>query len=91
MQAYSLHVKRVDTVCELQELLSYIPSMQRGEPQWNELRQFGAGWWINNINVLKRTIEKVMAVNGSIFRVGKVGLPIFIVRIEGSFHKFQYS
>ncbi|KAK3098460.1 hypothetical protein FSP39_019692 [Pinctada imbricata] len=42
-----------------EELLSHIPSMQRGEPQWEELRQFGVGWWINNINILKRTFEKV--------------------------------
>nr|XP_022328939.1 dmX-like protein 2 isoform X8 [Crassostrea virginica] len=42
-----------------EELLSHIPSMQKGEPTWEELRQFGAGWWINNINILKRTIEKV--------------------------------
>ncbi|XP_062621591.1 dmX-like protein 2 [Saccostrea cucullata] len=42
-----------------EELLSHIPSMQKGEPTWEELRQFGAGWWINNINILKRTIEKL--------------------------------
>ncbi|XP_056021522.1 dmX-like protein 2 isoform X2 [Ostrea edulis] len=42
-----------------EELLSHIPSMQKGEPTWEELRQFGAGWWVNNINILKRTIEKV--------------------------------
>lgn len=33
--------------------------MQKGEPTWEELRQFGAGWWIDNINILKRTMEKV--------------------------------
>lgn len=42
-----------------EELLSYIPSMQKGEPVWDELKEFGAGWWITNINVLKRTMEKV--------------------------------
>ncbi|VDI15898.1 Hypothetical predicted protein [Mytilus galloprovincialis] len=42
-----------------EELLSYIPSMQKGEPVWAELKEFGAGWWINNINILKRTMEKV--------------------------------
>ena len=33
--------------------------MQKGEPVWAELKEFGAGWWINNINILKRTMEKV--------------------------------
>ena len=42
-----------------QELLSLLPSMHKGEPTWLELKMFGAGWWINNINILKRTIEKV--------------------------------
>ena len=45
-----------------QELLSLLPSMQKGEPSWQELKMFGAGWWINNINILKRTIEKVKSV-----------------------------
>ncbi len=43
-----------------QELLSFIPSMQKGEPTWEELKQFGAGWWINNISILKRVIVKVI-------------------------------
>ena len=43
----------------LQELLSIIPSYNKGEPTWSELQQFGAGWWIRNINLLRRTIEKV--------------------------------
>lgn len=33
--------------------------MQKGEPTWAELRQFGVGWWIRNINTLKRCMEKV--------------------------------
>ncbi|ESO86706.1 hypothetical protein LOTGIDRAFT_235301 [Lottia gigantea] len=42
-----------------EELLSFIPSMKKGEPIWEELRQFGAGWWVNNLPQLKKVIEKV--------------------------------
>ena len=42
-----------------QELLDALPGMQKNEPTWAELRQFGAGWWVQNINTLRRTIEKV--------------------------------
>lgn len=48
-----------ELLLSIKELLSHIPSMQKGEPTWEELRQFGAGWWIVNINILKRTMEKV--------------------------------
>lgn len=41
-------------------MLTYIPSMHKEEPAWDELKQFGAGWWINNINILKRCMEKVI-------------------------------
>ena len=33
--------------------------MQKGCPTWAELRQFGAGWWLRNINTLTRCVEKV--------------------------------
>lgn len=36
-----------------------IPAMQRGDPQWSELRAVGVGWWIRNINTLRRMVEKV--------------------------------
>jgi hypothetical protein len=39
--------------------------MQKGDPIWTELKEFGAGWWMNNINILKRTIEKVS--NGNLY------------------------
>nr|XP_014347443.1 PREDICTED: dmX-like protein 2 isoform X3 [Latimeria chalumnae] len=42
-----------------EELLNMIPAMQRGDPQWSELRAMGVGWWIRNINTLRRTVEKV--------------------------------
>ncbi|MGH0132212.1 UNVERIFIED_CONTAM: hypothetical protein FKN15_021633 [Acipenser sinensis] len=41
------------------EMLNMIPAMQRGDPQWTELRAMGVGWWVRNINTLRRTIEKV--------------------------------
>ncbi|XP_074651608.1 dmX-like protein 2 [Tubulanus polymorphus] len=42
-----------------EELLSIVPGFSKGEPVWNELKQFGIGWWVTNINVLRRCIEKV--------------------------------
>ncbi|XP_056428268.1 dmX-like protein 2 isoform X1 [Hyla sarda] len=42
-----------------EELLNMIPAIQRGDPQWSELRAMGIGWWVRNINTLRRCIEKV--------------------------------
>ncbi|XP_028679377.1 dmX-like protein 2 isoform X1 [Erpetoichthys calabaricus] len=42
-----------------EEMLNMIPAVQRGDPQWSELRAMGIGWWVRNINTLRRTIEKV--------------------------------
>ncbi|XP_035251721.1 dmX-like protein 2 isoform X3 [Anguilla anguilla] len=42
-----------------EELLSMIPAVQRGDPQWAELRAVGVGWWVRNINTLRRIMEKV--------------------------------
>ncbi|XP_078386345.1 dmX-like protein 2 isoform X4 [Cetorhinus maximus] len=42
-----------------EELLSMIPAMQKGDPQWSELKAMGVGWWVRNINTLRKTIEKV--------------------------------
>uniref|UniRef100_A0A673GBM5 DmX-like protein 2 n=1 Tax=Sinocyclocheilus rhinocerous TaxID=307959 RepID=A0A673GBM5_9TELE len=42
-----------------EEMLNMIPAMQRGDPQWSELRAVGAGWWVRNINTLRRIVEKV--------------------------------
>lgn len=36
-----------------------VPAMQRGDPQWSELRAVGVGWWIRNINTLRKMVEKV--------------------------------
>ncbi|XP_041031326.1 dmX-like protein 2 isoform X4 [Carcharodon carcharias] len=42
-----------------EELLNMIPAMQKGDPQWSELKAMGVGWWVRNINTLRKTIEKV--------------------------------
>ncbi|XP_035538257.1 dmX-like protein 2 isoform X1 [Morone saxatilis] len=42
-----------------EELLNMIPAMQRGDPQWSELRAVGVGWWIRNINTLRKMVEKI--------------------------------
>jgi len=41
------------------ELLNSLPTMQKGAPTWAEMRQFGVGWWLRNINSLQRCAEKV--------------------------------
>jgi len=42
------------------ELLNSLPSMVKGAPTWAEMRQFGVGWWLRNINSLQRCAEKVI-------------------------------
>ncbi|XP_063820250.1 dmX-like protein 1 isoform X2 [Pseudophryne corroboree] len=42
-----------------EELLATLPAMQKGDPTWAELRAMGVGWWMRNINSLRRCIEKV--------------------------------
>ncbi|KAI4830189.1 hypothetical protein KUCAC02_001839 [Chaenocephalus aceratus] len=51
-----------------EEQLNMIPAMQRGDPQWSELRAVGAGWWIRNINTLRKMVEKKKAVLWGLFR-----------------------
>jgi len=41
------------------ELISLIPCVQRGKPEWPELREFGVGWWVKKLEVLRKLIEKV--------------------------------
>ena len=36
-----------------------IPCVRRDEPVWEELRQFGVGWWLTNITHLRSTMERV--------------------------------
>ncbi|XP_069480909.1 dmX-like protein 2 isoform X2 [Ambystoma mexicanum] len=42
-----------------EELINMIPAIHRGDPQWSELRAMGVGWWVRNINTLRRCMEKV--------------------------------
>lgn len=41
------------------ELISLIPCVQRNKPDWSELREFGIGWWLKKLEVLRKLIEKV--------------------------------
>lgn len=54
-----------------------IPAMQRGDPQWSELRAVGVGWWIRNINTLRKMVEKVRA--HSRFALQKIALLLLTV------------
>ncbi|XP_037310012.2 dmX-like protein 2 isoform X2 [Pungitius pungitius] len=42
-----------------EELLNMIPAMQRGDLQWSELKAVGVGWWVRNINTLRKMVEKL--------------------------------
>ncbi|XP_022241502.1 dmX-like protein 2 isoform X2 [Limulus polyphemus] len=42
-----------------EELLQFLPCMQRGNPRWCELREVGVGWWVKSNNTLRRLVEKV--------------------------------
>ncbi|NWU71084.1 DMXL1 protein, partial [Pterocles burchelli] len=42
-----------------EELLSMLPTMQKGDPTWSELRAMGIGWWVRNIHSLRKCMEKV--------------------------------
>ncbi|XP_009071330.1 PREDICTED: dmX-like protein 1 [Acanthisitta chloris] len=42
-----------------EELLSMLPAVQKGDPTWSELRAMGIGWWVRNIQSLRKCIEKV--------------------------------
>ncbi|KAL7295893.1 hypothetical protein TKK_0010937 [Trichogramma kaykai] len=42
-----------------EELMGLIPSYARDKPKWSVLKELGVGWWITNLAVLKRCIEKI--------------------------------
>ncbi|CAG0879339.1 unnamed protein product [Cyprideis torosa] len=42
-----------------EELLQLLPSYDRGDLTWPELRELGAGWWLRNNTLLRRCMEKV--------------------------------
>ena len=39
-----------------------MPKYKKDAPTWAELRQFGCGWWIRNIQHLRNLIEKVFQI-----------------------------
>ncbi|XP_062357745.1 dmX-like protein 2 isoform X7 [Cinclus cinclus] len=73
LQMWHLHLKSVQACLGLstchfawafhseaeEELINMIPAIQKGDPQWSDLRAMGIGWWVRNINTLRRCIEKV--------------------------------
>ena len=44
------------------ELLAALPCVQRDELVWSELRNAGVGWWLRNLETLRRLMEKVNSV-----------------------------
>ncbi|XP_022257757.1 dmX-like protein 2 isoform X5 [Limulus polyphemus] len=42
-----------------EELLQFVPCVQRGNPRWSELREVGVGLWVRSNNTLRKLIEKV--------------------------------
>jgi hypothetical protein len=36
-----------------------IPSVSKGTPSWNELRELGVAWWVKNDSTLKKLFDKV--------------------------------
>ncbi|XP_061881524.1 dmX-like protein 1 isoform X3 [Entelurus aequoreus] len=42
-----------------EELLHVLPTLQKGEPTWPELRSMGVGWWLRSTNKLRKCIERV--------------------------------
>ncbi|XP_005376601.1 PREDICTED: dmX-like protein 1 isoform X2 [Chinchilla lanigera] len=42
-----------------EELLNMLPAMQKDDPTWSELKAMGVGWWVRNIRILRKCIEKV--------------------------------
>lgn len=41
------------------ELINFIPSLQRDKTEWSDLREFGIGWWVKKLEVVKKLIGKV--------------------------------
>ena len=37
-----------------------MPKYKKQVPTWAEMRQFGCGWWIRNVQHLRNVVEKVM-------------------------------
>lgn len=53
------HQYKITLLVFAQEIVNSLPSFSKGEPTWEEARTFGVGWVVTNINVLRRTVEKI--------------------------------
>ncbi|XP_048835403.1 dmX-like protein 1 isoform X1 [Brienomyrus brachyistius] len=42
-----------------EELLNMLPTLQKDDPTWHELRAMGVGWWLRSSSRLRRCMEKV--------------------------------
>ena len=42
-----------------EEMLSLLPSVQKGSPEWVELKSFGVAWWIRSTALLRRLVEQL--------------------------------
>ncbi|KAK6034914.1 hypothetical protein COOONC_27583 [Cooperia oncophora] len=43
------------------ELLNAVPSLQKANPTWDELRNLGIAWWLKDSASLKTCLEKVLS------------------------------
>ena len=41
------------------ELVSFVPSVQKGQPSWSELKELGVVWWVRSNTVLRKLVEKL--------------------------------
>ena len=42
-----------------EELVSFVPSMQKGNPTWAEMKELGVVWWVRSNTVLRKLVEKL--------------------------------
>ena len=42
-----------------EELVSFVPSVQKGSPNWAELKELGVVWWVRSNTVLRKLVEKL--------------------------------
>uniref|UniRef100_A0A1B0A9X2 RAVE complex protein Rav1 C-terminal domain-containing protein n=1 Tax=Glossina pallidipes TaxID=7398 RepID=A0A1B0A9X2_GLOPL len=42
-----------------EELINLIPSYQKGDVKWSTLKDLGVGYWLRNINMLRKCVERL--------------------------------
>ena len=42
-----------------EELVSFVPGVQKGNPNWAELKELGVVWWVRSNTVLRKLVEKL--------------------------------